>query len=174
MGKHIFLTGFMGSGKSYWGQNLADELHRPFVDLDHAIEQATGLPISRIFQEEGEQAFRQYESEALKALADVPDSIVATGGGAPCFADNLDWMKQHGVVIYLKTEVEVLSERLTGQKSIRPILAQVPDEELTQVISKLLDMRKDWYERANVVLIYQRNADQEFFQNLLRASAQSI
>src|SRR6478672_5546342 len=105
---HIFLIGFMGSGKSFWSGRWADEYHIKAIDLDHEIEQAAGKKITDIFREKGEQYFRKLEAEVLRQINTEENSIIACGGGTPCFEHNLRWMKEHGTVIYLEASPETL------------------------------------------------------------------
>ncbi|MEZ4919673.1 MAG: shikimate kinase [Saprospiraceae bacterium] len=134
----VFLIGFMGSGKSTLGPFLAKELDYEFLDLDEAIEQGERQSIDSIFKSQGETGFRILESAYLKRTGLLSHTVVACGGGAPCFFDNLDWMKQHGKVVYLEAGPKVLAERLQQATTIRPIVRAVePDELFSFVATKL-------------------------------------
>jgi len=150
--QHIFLIGFMGCGKTHWGRLLAEKTGLPFLDLDDWISQRSGTSIAQIFTEKGESGFRVMERDALQSLATIPKSIVATGGGTPCFFDNLDWMNEIGTTIYLKTGPTLLAERLRHEKEFRPLLAEVQEDDLQDFISKKLEEREHFYLRAKVVL----------------------
>ncbi len=113
----IFLTGFMGSGKSTVGRVLANQLGWPFIDLDFEIEKRTKREISTIFKQTGEPAFRKEERQALHAI-DLDPAIIATGGG--CFINNRDWMLNNGMVIYLQVPFNVLIKRI-GADPKRPL-----------------------------------------------------
>lgn len=141
----------MGCGKSYLGERLAVQLGRPFVDLDRLIEVGEGKTISDIFAESGEPGFRALERQYLHALAHQPPSVVATGGGTPCFFDNMDWMNACGTTVYLETPVDVLFERLRHERTQRPLLAGLSDAGLWGFIKKKLGEREGWYRRAAVV-----------------------
>lgn len=149
---HIFLLGFMGCGKTHWGRLLAEKTAMPFLDLDDWITQNAGKSIAHIFAEKGESGFRVLERDALQALADLPASIIATGGGTPCFFDNLDWMNEIGTTIYLNTSPTLLAERLHREKEFRPLLAKVQDDDLQDFIAKKLAERERFYLQAKVVL----------------------
>lgn len=159
----IFLIGFMGSGKTHEGKLLAEKLGLPFIDLDTWIEEKEGQTIASIFSNQGEGYFRLQESQAIKDvyhyLIDQNNNnqaslrfkgIVSTGGGAPCFFDNMDWMNQHGVTIWLNLPVEILMDRLNKEKEKRPLLADKADEELKAFITVKLNERNAFYSRATL------------------------
>lgn len=150
MTAHIFLLGFMGSGKSYLGERLAVRLGCPFVDLDRLIEAGEGKIIAEIFAELGEAAFRDLERHYLHTLENQAPAVVATGGGTPCFFDNMDWMNAHGTTVFLETPVETLFERLRHERAARPLLAGLSEAELCLFIEKKLGEREVWYRRARV------------------------
>src|SRR5690349_8405249 len=106
----IFLIGFMGCGKSTMGKKLAVKLGYDFIDLDHQIEKNLGTTITAYFAENGEEAFRKLESETLKNFDYPSNSIIATGGGAPCFFDNMDWMNANGLSIYIEMPAAALAK----------------------------------------------------------------
>lgn len=119
----IFLIGPMGSGKTTIGAALAKRLQLPFVDLDRHIEQREGHTISMLFQRNGEEYFRQCESEVLRAIIHSTSSaVIATGGGTPCFHGNMTQMNAAGVTIYLQCAIEKLRTRTEGTSDVRPIL----------------------------------------------------
>ncbi|TXF91730.1 shikimate kinase [Neolewinella aurantiaca] len=148
--KTIYLTGFMGSGKSHTGKLLAERLGLPFIDLDAVIETTAGKTISEIFAEEGESAFRELETSSLRATANDPPGVVSTGGGAPCFNDNMDWMNRHGVTVFLDPPVGVLLQRLETGRDHRPLLQ--PAQELGAFITRKLASRRPQYEKAQIQL----------------------
>ena len=164
MSNHIFLTGFMGCGKSYWARLLASAFKRPFIDLDEQIASWQQKSISEIFAGAGEPDFRLIERDCLRELKQVPAAIVATGGGTPCFFDNMDWMKKHGKVIYLKTPVPVLLQRLKAQDISRPLVAGLQDIELRDFIEKLLAEREPFYLQADVVAEYDPETEGAFLK----------
>jgi shikimate kinase len=151
-GRHIFLVGFMGSGKSTFGQLLASRLSLPFVDLDAVIELDTGKAICELFDTSGESAFRLLEKQMLHQIASGPSSVVSTGGGTPCFFDNMDFMNQQGETIYLKTAVPELKARLERSSSKRPLLAGKSGSSLERFITETLEVREPYYLKATVVL----------------------
>lgn len=148
----VFLTGMTGVGKTSVGNHLARRLGVPFVDLDDLIERAAAKPIAQIFPEDGESAFRDYESEALDVVAQMPDGVVALGAGALTREDNLMRVKESGRLVYLKTDVNTLLSRTVEWKS-RPMVsgAESPDA-LRARLAELLNARHSGYERAHLTV----------------------
>ena len=146
--KRIFLVGFMGSGKSTVGRNLAEKINWDFVDLDEVIEKREGLTISQIFEEKGEEYFRNKEALYLRELSQKEKVVVATGGGAPCFSDNMSWMNEHGLTIYLKADAELLLERLKAETISRPLLKGKSEAELRYFIKAKMQDREPFYSQA--------------------------
>jgi len=148
---HIYLIGFMGSGKSFLGESLAQKLGLVYVDTDQLIEEQTGLKIADIFKEKGESAFRDLESAVLPGLSnDNRSLVIATGGGMPCFNDNMDLINDAGLSIYLKWPVSVLVERLKKSDS-RPLVSE-NQSDLNEYVGKLLKERSGYYDRASVIV----------------------
>ncbi len=146
----IFLIGFMGSGKTFIGRRLAQVLRVPFIDLDAYIEQRTGQRIAQLFVQIGEAGFRQIERDALQHLP-KGDAVVATGGGTPCFFDNMAQMNAQGLTIFLEVPVDVLVKRLLNERAHRPLLQQLPDEQaLASFVAEKLTERGKWYARAQL------------------------
>lgn len=148
----IFLIGFMGSGKSTVGKKLANKLNLNFVDMDRDIESKTNTSIAIIFKEKGESYFRNLEREWLNN--DIPNnSVISTGGGTPCFHENLQKMKEKGVVIFLKVKAEILAQRLFNAQSNRPLLAgyQQNKDTLKLFIDQKLNEREHYYHEADII-----------------------
>ena len=140
---NIYLVGFMGAGKSSVGRLLARSLDRPFIDLDRHIEDTVGMPIRRIFAEQGEGAFRRYEREALIRTTDAEDAVVAAGGGAACDATNLEIMRScGGRVVFLDVPWTVLAARLGHDHSERPVFTT------QDAARRLYEARRPCYEEA--------------------------
>jgi len=143
----IFLIGFMGSGKTTVGKRLAKALEMEFVDLDELVEKASGKSITKLF-EEGASNFRAQESAALKKTSLFPNAIVATGGGTPCFNENMTWMNRHGITIYIKMSTGSLYRRLSQAKEERPLVAGKKGDELRNYVEKVLAEREKYYIKA--------------------------
>lgn len=155
----IFLLGFMGSGKSHTGKRLARLTDQPFIDLDHWLEQQQQCDIPAIFEAEGEIAFREIERSALHAMTQFENAIIACGGGTPCFFDNIDWMNQHGITVYLDTPIDILVKRLKSERSHRPLLKNLSESELYPFIEKKLTDRLPYYQKAQIT--YKTSAAKE-------------
>ncbi|MFM9949031.1 MAG: shikimate kinase [Saprospiraceae bacterium] len=151
MNFRIFLTGFMGSGKSYTGRRLSEALGIPFVDLDTWIENQEGQSIQTIFEKSGEAAFRQIEREALHQMIEYGQAVIACGGGAPCFFDNMEWMNRHGITVYLQTPVDELCRRLLPEMAHRPLLKGLDEQTLPGYIGDKLALREPYYLQSQVV-----------------------
>jgi len=147
----IFLIGFMGSGKTTLGRRLASKMGYEFIDLDHKLEQQVELSIAEYFSFFGEDAFRKLESQVLKKTIYPENVIISTGGGLPCFFDNMNWMKENGKTIYIKLAPKVLADRLENGKEERPLLQDKHGDELVAFIEQKLNEREGYYVQANII-----------------------
>lgn len=151
----IFLLGFMGSGKSHCGKKIAAQMNLPFMDLDEEIEKTEKKSISTIFTEKGEIEFRKIESDVLRTIVNkhVLDkngigAVVACGGGTPCFYDNMDYMNQNGLTVWLNPPVQVLANRLKKEQDHRPLVAGLSEDQLEKFITYKLKEREGFYNKA--------------------------
>ena len=151
--KNIYLLGFMGSGKSYIGKWLSEKFNLNFLDLDQFIEDTTQLSIPQIFSNIGEEGFREQEANLLRKTADFNQYIISCGGGTPCFHDNMKWIKDHGISIYLKTSEELLFKRLNNQKTGRPLISSMSDDDLRHFIYIKISEREKFYEQADYLYL---------------------
>ena len=151
--KNIYLLGFMGSGKSYLGKWLSEKFNLNFLDLDQFIEDSTQLSIPQIFSSIGEEGFREQEAKLLRKTTDFNQYIISCGGGTPCFHDNMKWIKNHGISIYLKTSEELLFKRLNNQKTGRPLISSMSDDDLRHFISIKISEREKFYEQADYLYL---------------------
>lgn len=147
----IFLIGYMGCGKTTLGRELADKLNLTFIDMDAFLEEKYFKTIPQIFASEGEEGFRKKERKVLEEVSEFDDVILATGGGAPCFFDNIDLMNRSGFCIFLDVDVETLAERLIAAKTERPLIRGKSAGELKEFISGMLEKRRPFYEKATFV-----------------------
>ena len=149
----IFLIGFMGSGKTHWGQRLAARLELPFYDLDSLIIDKEKRSVADIFAGKGEEYFRYTEKEILEEITAQQESfILSCGGGTPCFFNNIEFMKKSGKVIWLNTAVDVLRQRLQRERLSRPLIAEVTEEDLQRYIIRKLSERRMYYQQADVTV----------------------
>jgi shikimate kinase len=149
----IFLLGFMGSGKSTLGKKLANKLNVPFFDLDKIIEEQIGISIAEIFKTKGEEYFRTLETQVLKQLIyKQAKFVIATGGGAPCFNNNIELINESGTSIYLKYNEGILASRLINAKANRPLIANKTKEDLIVFITNLLKAREQFYLKSKIVV----------------------
>jgi len=140
----IFLTGFMGAGKTTVGKILVQKLNFSFIDLDQEIENSLGLKITEIFAKQGEVFFRKKEHEILSIISNRSDIVIALGGGTFCFPENIQICKELGLTIYLKTSVNDLRKRYTLEEiAKRPLLKNALD------LEKLFKEREKFYLQAD-------------------------
>lgn len=143
----IFLIGYMGSGKTTTGRKMAALYDCPFIDLDSRIESTTGKTITEHFAL-GEEHFRKIEQQTLHSAATDQKFVLSTGGGTPCFNENMDWMNRNGITVYLKLDPLSLFHRLKSSKRPRPLLEGKTDDELLEYIKTSLAEREKIYRLA--------------------------
>jgi shikimate kinase len=143
----------MGSGKSTLGSQLATLMHRQFIDSDEEISRIEGRSVQAIFAEKGEKSFRELESAVLKKIAGLEgEFVVALGGGATCSDKNLRLVLTSGYVVYIQLPVPVLVSRLEKERTTRPLLSDLSNEQLPQYIEKKLKERETFYEQAHLMV----------------------
>lgn len=165
----IYLIGMPASGKSTFGKLLAEKLNYSFLDVDALIEQNATSTIPTIFETKGENFFRELEKNALTTTFNLEKTIVSTGGGTPCFFDNLEKMKENGIVCFLNIELEVLAKRTfeaqQKQQDNRPLFKNSTSfEELYQLVSQKWNIRKEFYRQAHFEI--KNNDLEEFLEKL--------
>jgi shikimate kinase len=162
----VFLLGFMGAGKSHLGRQLAIETGSEYIDLDNLVVEQTGMTINQVFEEHGEGYFRELETKILHKISTELNSkeinadslkkekyyFIGCGGGTPCFNNNMEWMNNHGLTVWLNPSVNVLFSRLKNEKDQRPLLKQLEDDQLMIFIENKLEERKFFYELSAIVL----------------------
>jgi shikimate kinase len=150
----IFLIGMMGSGKTTLGKELAEKLGYTFLDLDAVIEQSENRTIAEIFATEGQERFREVERQTLQTIvANYKQAIVATGGGTPCFFDNMTLMNIAGETIFLDVPVKKIAQRLSkSDLSARPLLAGKTQSHLISFLGETLSERRRFYEQAKYIV----------------------
>ena len=141
----------MGSGKTTIGKNLSKTMGLQFIDLDLFIESRHRKTVGELFAEKGETTFREIERRTLEEIAGFENIIISTGGGAPCFFDNMELMNRLGTTVYLKVSETELADRLVHMKQNRPLIKDKNQEELRIFISESLQKREDFYNQAKLV-----------------------
>jgi shikimate kinase len=158
----IFLLGMPGSGKTTLGRQIAQAMALPFVDLDDCIEQEAGVSVPKIFRERGEPAFRRLEAQQLAVwCSSEKDFVMATGGGAPCYGDNMQVIKKAGVSVFLDVPAkEITSRILNTDLSTRPLFAGVHPENLKDNIEFMRSQRLPFYRQALLTVGSGHEADE--------------
>ena len=151
-GRRIYIIGFMGSGKSTAGKKLAATLGWQFLDLDTQIERQEGQSIKDIFSSQGEDHFREIESKTLLNLNTSENTVISTGGGTPCYSNNMDYLISTGLVVYLKMTPGQLMSRLERSTRDRPLIKKLNKKELLKFISDKLLEREEYYLKASLIV----------------------
>jgi len=167
----ILLLGYMGSGKSVVAKQLSKALQYPFIDLDTAISKDQNLSIEQLFKTKGEIFFRAKEALVLNRLLEGSDtSIIALGGGTPCYGDMMQKLTQtRGVVtIYLDAKIDTLTNRLFSQMHARPLISHISDKEvLTDFVGKHLFERNFYYHQAHHKISVDKKSVEEIVQEIV-------
>ncbi len=160
---NLALIGFMGTGKSCVGRLAADAMHFTFLDTDHVIEARAGKPISDIFAQDGEPAFRDWERRIVEELTRREKTVIATGGGLPAEPANLASLKTHALVVCLWASPESIWERVRGHDH-RPLLNEA--DPLAR-IRELLAAREPYYRQADVLVNTEMRSIREVAQHVI-------
>ena len=145
----IYLIGYMGCGKTTLGRKLASRLGVSFIDMDSYIQNRYFKTVTDIFKDEGEEGFRRKENTCLIEISEMENVVVSTGGGTPCFYDNIDLMNHTGISIFLDVKPEILAARLNNSHTARPLIQQKKGEELIIHINNMLQERLPYYNKAS-------------------------
>lgn len=158
----VVLIGMMGSGKSTVGRKLASALKWDWIDLDRVIEQRAGKSISKIFEEQGEEVFRELETLALFEIEPKDALVLSVGGGAPVNEKNFERLKKLGTIVYLRASHRTLLRRVSAKAAKRPLITTDTAEKLAQ----LLDSREKTYLQADAVIQVDGQTPKEIVQKL--------
>ncbi len=148
----ITLLGYMGAGKSTVSRHLAAELQLPLIDLDKRIENESGKSITETIFNKGELHFRKLERRLLEEALKEESFVLSTGGGTPCYYDNLALINRNSFSVYLQYSVIELYERLEGQQAERPLIAHLKGDQLKEFVAKHLFERAPFYEGATEII----------------------
>ncbi|RLD47483.1 MAG: shikimate kinase [Bacteroidetes bacterium] len=151
MNDNIFLIGYMGSGKTTLGLKIANQLNRKFIDLDQEIENREGKSITEIFETIGEEGFRKIERKYLLKVLEEKESIIALGGGTPCFFDNMELINKNNCTVYLKVSAFIIQQRLEKEVENRPILNNMTAPEMMEFIQQQIGEREKYYLKSNII-----------------------
>lgn len=145
---HVYIIGFMGVGKTTLGKKLAARLGMSFIDTDALVEAQSGKRITDLFGSEGEEAFRKLEAGVLRGINDHVPAVIATGGGLPCYYDNMAFMNEHGFTVYLKADPAFVFSRLRRAGQARPLIRNMNEGQLRDFIRQKMTEREPVYERC--------------------------
>ncbi|MDG5493054.1 shikimate kinase [Psychroserpens sp. SPM9] len=149
----LFLVGYMGSGKSLIGRQLAEVLNYNYMDFDDYIEQNENATIKTIFETKGEIYFRKAESNYLQSVLNLDNTVISLGGGTPCYGRNMEQliMANDALCIYLKATIPTLVDRLFDERSKRPLISHIASKDvLSEFIGKHLFERAPFYEQSQL------------------------
>lgn len=144
----VVLTGFMGTGKTAVGQRVAQRLGRPFADTDALVEAMAGKPVRRIFAEDGEARFREFERDAVERACALGDAVVSTGGGALVDDRNFETLSRDALLVCLVADARTIARRVRGSAADRPLLGG--GTSLVARIRELLEERAPVYARVSL------------------------
>jgi len=145
----IYLIGYMASGKSNLGRILAEKMGYEFVDLDYLFEEKFRISVYDFFEKYDEPAFRKIEQGLLYETINYENVVISTGGGTPCFFENMEFIKRAGTSVYLCWEIPNLVSRLKMVRRKRPLLKDIPPEELRRKVETHLQQRECYYKQAD-------------------------
>ncbi|MEN9399524.1 MAG: hypothetical protein RL632_625 [Bacteroidota bacterium] len=164
----IILIGYMGAGKTQLGRSLAQSLNIRFINSDSEIEQQTGMTTGQIFEQYGEDYFRTLEKEFLQNFNADNSFVLATGGGTPCYNDQMTVLNALGTTVYLQCSNETLFSRLKNERDHRPLIAGLSDDELRDAIDFRMKQRESIYQLAQIVLPENEQTVESLSQHLHR------
>lgn len=162
----IYFVGYMGAGKTTQSRKLARMLNWDWVDLDEVFEERYKISIANFFKKYDESLFRKLESQLLKETNRLQHTVIATGGGLPCYYDNMAWMLQHGLTIYLRISADAAMSRLLSSKKKRPVIQNKSPEELKDFIKSHMRQRNIYYTQAQLVVKAESFEVQELLQKV--------
>lgn len=164
----LFLVGYAGSGKSTLAKRLSRRLQLKMIDTDKRVEKFEGATIADIFYYQGEEYFREAERRALESIESEGDVIVATGGGLPTWSDNMAWMREHGVVVYLRRSAEQILSRLSDYgREKRPMFRGKSDEELIEFMREQMAERERYYSEADITIECTALSDDDVVEKII-------
>ena len=149
---NIYLIGFMGCGKTTVGKRLAARLDFSFVDTDELFSAVHNCSVKEYFDLYSEEKFREKEQKILYQTQFMDNTVIAVGGGTPCYQDNMQWMLSNGITVYIKMPAMALYHRLSNSKTQRPLLSSLPNQDMKNTIETLLSQRENTYNQALITV----------------------
>ncbi len=159
----IILIGFMSSGKSTIGKQLARKLNMEFIDIDDAFESKYKMTITNFFELFGEDKFRELEKGILLESLKQEHVVIATGGGTPCFFNNMQLINEHGISVYFKLHPNSIVDRLLHTKKKRPLLMNLSRDELNTYVNTQLNKRESFYQQARFTYTIENKKPNELY-----------
>lgn len=148
----IYIIGYMCSGKSSISRKLAARLgYEPF-DTDDLFEERYHICVQDFFEKYGEDYFRKFESEILKKTGEMHHVVISTGGGTPCFFDNMQWMKENGTTVFVNVSLQTAFHRIMNAKRKRPLVYGKSEYDLRQYVESHYNSRLPFYEQADFIM----------------------
>jgi|ERR1051326_9169529 shikimate kinase len=164
----IFLLGYMGSGKSTIGKELAEKLKMDFIDFDTYIETKEKKSVSEIFEKEGEEKFRELEKKHLNEIIKKDNAVISLGGGTPCFNNNIETINKNGISIYLQMSVNALVKRLINAKRKRPLIKEMNEVDLKFFIATNLEKRISFYNQAKYIILSDKKSPEAISEEIMK------
>lgn len=164
----IYLVGYMFSGKTTVGRKLAKRLGYAFKDTDQEMEERYRLSIPDFFNKYDELLFREFEHNILIELSRLDNVVISTGGGTPCYHDNMNLIKETGISVYLKMDVKSIHDRYQNSKKARPLLNKIPENEILSFFQNHLEKREPFYQKADIT-VKGENADIDLIYRSIRS-----
>ncbi len=152
--ERIYIVGFMFSGKSSHGSNLAAAMNRKFIDTDTLLANQENMSVAEMFEKNDEKWFREKEKTLLRSLSNLNNVVISTGGGTPIYSDNMDLMLNNGIVLYLKMNISDIVERIKNAENLnsRPLLNRIKYGDVEKEITEIMSERGPIYERAHIIV----------------------
>ncbi|MCR5423550.1 MAG: shikimate kinase [Bacteroidales bacterium] len=147
---NIYLIGYMYSGKTTIGRQLAQRLGMDFTDLDQLFEEHYHITLPIFFKKYGEKPFRTLERQLLHSTENLRHTVISTGGGTPCYFDNMDFIRANGTSVYLRMPYDAICARMTVSKKQRPVFNGLSDEERRNMVREQLEQRQQYYTQADI------------------------
>ena len=148
----IYIVGYMGAGKTTAARHLASHLGWEVVDTDALFEEKYKISVCDFFNKYDEPLYRKLESEVLKSTENLDNVVISTGGGTACYFDNMEWMNQHGLTVFLRISQTAVVDRLLHAKRKRPLAEGKTESELTEFVNRHYTARLPFYERAKITV----------------------